>query len=323
MEEQRRKPILKVVALLAALGLAMACGVVLGGGGVYLLTEVLEDRDHPSESRSIVVVPERGQLRLELSGVTVIEVVSGSPADRAGLSAGDRILAVDGQELGLERDLGEVIAGYEPGDRITLKIERDGGDVRRLQAKLAEHADREGAAYLGVRYRADLLPGTVWDLPERFRDQERFEFDYDFDLPRDLPEGKVIEGTRVVLVVEDGPAFDAGLRKHDVITAVGGEPVASAEALVDAIGDRDPGDRVRLSIYRPEDGEELEIDVVLGRHPERRGRAYLGVEVQGYFRLQGSIEGEMPGEFRFQLPFDSEDGPHFIPPGWLPGRGDT
>ena len=85
----------------------------------------------------------------------------------------------------------------------------------------------------------------------------------------------------VVQVAPGGPAAEAGVRIRDVILSVDGKPVDTAEALIDAIAERDPGDRVELGIER--DSGTVKVSVELGRG--------LGL---------GPLEGMMPG----QGPFD-------------------
>jgi regulator of sigma E protease len=47
-------------------------------------------------------------------------------AEQAGLRAGDRVLSVDGHDIGQWKDLVEIVRGH-PGSALRLKIERDGG----------------------------------------------------------------------------------------------------------------------------------------------------------------------------------------------------
>ncbi|MDQ5875075.1 MAG: trypsin-like peptidase domain-containing protein, partial [Actinomycetota bacterium] len=54
------------------------------------------------------------------------------------------------------------------------------------------------------------------------------------------------EGAAVVEVVRGGPAADAGLQAGDIITGIGGTPVASDLELIEAIAARRPGDEVVL-----------------------------------------------------------------------------
>jgi putative serine protease PepD len=79
------------------------------------------------------------------------------------------------------------------------------------------------------------------------------------------------EGGGVVLneVAPGGPADDAGLRAGDVVEAIGGDEVESADALRDAIEAREPGDEVELRVRR--DGDERTFTVELGNRPEQVG----------------------------------------------------
>jgi len=53
-------------------------------------------------------------------------VVPGSPADQAGLQAGDVILEINGQTIDTNHALGGVIANFAPGDEISIKYWRSG-----------------------------------------------------------------------------------------------------------------------------------------------------------------------------------------------------
>jgi putative serine protease PepD len=59
-------------------------------------------------------------------GAKVSSVVSGSPADKAGLKAGDVITAVAGTQTATADDLTAAVNTYKPGDKATLKITRGG-----------------------------------------------------------------------------------------------------------------------------------------------------------------------------------------------------
>jgi S1-C subfamily serine protease len=53
-------------------------------------------------------------------GATVAGALSGGAAERAGISAGDVITSVDGHSIGSAADLSSTLAGYAPGDRVTV-----------------------------------------------------------------------------------------------------------------------------------------------------------------------------------------------------------
>lgn len=71
-----------------------------------------------------------------VQGAYVQSVVSGSPADKAGVRPGDIIIQTDGQDIGEGKgDLAKIIAGEKVGDSISLVIWRDGNKIN-LKATL-------------------------------------------------------------------------------------------------------------------------------------------------------------------------------------------
>jgi len=96
----------------------------------------------------------------------IVDVIEGSPAEEAGLLVGDRIVAVD-DELMVEDDLAEMMAWYDPGDRVALTILRD-GEQETVAVRLGRHPDRGGeTAWLGVGYR--MVPSEMVPRLRRFR----------------------------------------------------------------------------------------------------------------------------------------------------------
>jgi serine protease Do len=69
-------------------------------------------------------------------GLVVLEVVSGSPAAKAGLRSEDVILSVDGKALAEPRDLILYLNTKKPGQRVRLSVLR-GGETRRVDLTLA------------------------------------------------------------------------------------------------------------------------------------------------------------------------------------------
>jgi S1-C subfamily serine protease len=59
--------------------------------------------------------------------------------------------------------------------------------------------------------------------------------------------GTTTSGAAIADVVSGGPAATAGLAAGDVITAVGGTTVTTADDLSTALAAADPGDKVRVS----------------------------------------------------------------------------
>lgn len=74
------------------------------------------------------------------------------------------------------------------------------------------------------------------------------------------------EGIEITRVAPGSPAEEAGLREGDLFRAIDGEKVESVEAVIDRVGDAEPGDELTFTIER--EGRERDIEVELG---ERAG----------------------------------------------------
>lgn len=77
------------------------------------------------------------------------------------------------------------------------------------------------------------------------------------------------DGVKVLELLPDAGAAEAGIRKGDVVVGVGEASVTSPFELRNALLDYGPGDEVEVRIRR--DGGELGIDVLLGGRPEFPG----------------------------------------------------
>lgn len=147
--------VFKRMVLLAALGLAMAVGAVLGGGAVYVLTQMDDPRPVVEVRTSDLWhgfppgIPD--DMPAPMWGAMVLEVAEDSPASEAGLHEGDVIAALDDEPVLGPGSLVEMIAEREPGDEVELTVYRLTGRSRRdVAITLGEHPDEEGMAYLGV-----------------------------------------------------------------------------------------------------------------------------------------------------------------------------
>lgn len=73
----------------------------------------------------------------EDGGAQIESVMEGLPAEKAGVKAGDRVVKANGREIDGQQDLREIIGKAEPGDTITLTVDRDGKNTE-LKVKLAK-----------------------------------------------------------------------------------------------------------------------------------------------------------------------------------------
>jgi putative serine protease PepD len=71
-------------------------------------------------------------------GVYIGSVAAGGPSAKAGLSAGDVIMAVNGKPTASSTDLGVVLAALQPGQTVKVKVARQNGTTMTVSLKLGE-----------------------------------------------------------------------------------------------------------------------------------------------------------------------------------------
>jgi len=155
-----------------------------------------------------------------IGGALVSDVRPDSAADEAGIERGDVITAINGATVTDSNALRNQIAAMRPGTEATLTVLRDGRE-RTVRATLDE-LPAQGAGAAGRR---DVDDGVGLSVqPNR-------------------------GGGLVVSAVDpSGRAARSGFQQGDVILEVDGNPVASASALREAIGEA--GERPALVLVR-------------------------------------------------------------------------
>jgi S1-C subfamily serine protease len=99
-------------------------------------------------------------------GVIIVDIESGSPADKAGFEEDDIIIQIDDKKLSFASGLKEILGTYEPGNMVTIVFQRD-EEEKSVEVTLGE--SEEGGPKLGIRYR-----------PFPFVKAKDFEFDGPF-----------------------------------------------------------------------------------------------------------------------------------------------
>jgi len=103
-----------------------------------------------------------------------------------------------------------------------------------------------------------------------------------------LPELQGGQGAMLQEVMAGSPAEDAGLRIGDIITAVDGTPIDAYHRLADVVSQYQPGDRVKITVWRA--GDSKRITVTLGENPQDSTRPYLGVRYADFAEQPNEAE---------------------------------
>ena len=172
-------------------------------------------------------------------GALVNDVVSGSPAEKAGIGPGDVIRSVNGRPINDSSELPPVIGAMAPGTKVTLGLLRD-GKSRDVAVTLSELDEGETAA------RA--LPAAP-DSPAAPAGRNVLGIQTQ-PLDADSRKRLGLESGDGVLVsrVESAAAREAGLSPGMVILQVGRNKVNSPAALDRELAAAKPGDTVMLLV---------------------------------------------------------------------------
>ena len=170
------------------------------------------------------------------TGVLVNNVVSGSPAARAGMRADDIIVSFDGKKVANVTELRSLVAATRPGTKTDVEVWRDrASKALRIEVDEAETASNEHPA--AEPEVSDLGVGVRTLTPE---------------LARRAGLDEEVAGVMVTEVEPLSTASRAGLARGDIILSVQGQPVSSAREFESAVDKGDLEQGVRLQIRRGE-----------------------------------------------------------------------
>ncbi len=173
-------------------------------------------------------------------GALVRSVESGSPADKAGLEAGDIILRFDGKTIDKASDLPRLVGATRPGTRSTLSVFRRGA-TRQVAITIGELEPDKPARKAADREEKPKAasPAGQWlglAVSELSEAQKK--------------ELKLKGGVRVDAATD--AAARAGLREGDVILAIANTEVASVREFEAVVGRADKSKPVNVLFRRDE-----------------------------------------------------------------------
>jgi serine protease Do len=188
------------------------------------------------------VTPEIAEsLGLKAKGALVGDITPGGPSDRAGLKMGDVVLAIDGRPIASAAELTREVAVVAPGHALHMQISRDGrvqtldvvSGVRPSEAQLASNSSPGGAPRPEVQRGSLGLSVTP------------------------NPGG----GVRVQGVDPSSDAAQKGVRPGDVIEAIGGRKVSSAQDAAQAVAQAKAQHRKDVLLLVARGGQHIYLPV--------------------------------------------------------------
>jgi serine protease Do len=165
--------------------------------------------------------------------------LSGSPADKAGVEAGDIIVKFDGRAIDKATDLPRLVGNTKPGSKSTLTVFRRGGS-RDLSVVIAElEADKTvaKAPEKEVKPRASAAAQSIGLAVSDLTDAQKKEL-------------KIKGGVKVDAATEG--AARAGIREGDVIVAIGNTEVGNLKEFEAAVAKADRSKPVPVLLRRGE-----------------------------------------------------------------------
>ncbi len=175
------------------------------------------------------------------TGALVRAVEAGSPADKAGVEAGDVIIRFDGKTIEKSSDLPRMVGGTKPGSKSTLTVFRRGA-TKELSVTIAEvEADKPAVKTSGrgeEKSKASSAAGQAFGLAvSELTDTQK----------KDL---KLKGGVRVESATE--AAARAGLREGDIILALGNVEITSIKDFESVLSKHDKTKTLPVLLRRGE-----------------------------------------------------------------------
>ncbi len=196
-----------------------------------------------------------------IHGVLVQSVVSGGPASRAGVRAGDILLAVAGRPVDELNQFQSRLAQSRPGQRVGLTVWRDGAE-RELAASLISQSDPVFQQWLASRDPAPApAPETGAGAPQR-SDAADWGIRFRDLTAQDRERARVAAGALVEAITAGSAADLDGLPEGTIVVEVEGRPVGSAEEARAALARLARRDRAALLRVRRPDGRTAFFDLL-------------------------------------------------------------
>jgi serine protease Do len=192
----------------------------------------------------------------------VSEVIADGPGGAAGLRVGDRILAVNDQDVSTMDEARTRLAAVSPNAEFTLSVNREGARVD-LKVHKAPAMAGLGGVLQRLTARAPQLGRGASDAPTAAPPAAP-------PVPSPPTQGPVLGvslqpvtgGLKVLTVMPNSPAASAGLIPDDIIVSANGRATSSVDGLQAILRDAGHGASVPLAVKRGD--QQLTLTATLG-----------------------------------------------------------
>ncbi|MDO5090066.1 MAG: DegQ family serine endoprotease [Cardiobacteriaceae bacterium] len=166
-------------------------------------------------------------------GALVTQVMKDSPAEKAGVKAGDVVLSFNGKPINKAQDLPPLVAISAIDKDAELNILRDGKEMT-LKVRIGNLDDAGTIAATGSD------KASAWGMQLKgLSSEERSALNFHDD-----------GGVLIAKIAPKSAAEDSGLKAGDIILAIGGQPVKDAGDVTDILRKAPKNRPVPVLVYR-------------------------------------------------------------------------
>lgn len=252
------------------------------------------------------------QLGVNFQPAEVGYVVAGDPADIGGIKLGDRIISIDDKDCNDFQDVLYNVALSEPDKELVITVERD-GEIHNLSV-IPEFDDSIGAPSIGISSPSNIVvganPGSIGELMDlepgdrvigvngtsvgshsgildalenEASRQITFTIERNSETLNIGPFERIetgmtlFERVQVKKVSWQKPAYYAGFKENDIITAVDGEEIKSIRMLSSMVENRG-GEEIAFTVIRSvSEGQQEMIELRATPKAKKGRKARIGV----------------------------------------------
>ncbi len=176
-------------------------------------------------------------------GALVARVEPGSPAEKAGVEAGDIITTFNGSTIEKSGDLPRLVGNTKPGSKSTLTVLRK-GSKRDLQVVVAEMESEQTAKKEEKKPKQEQVANALGLVVSDLTDAQKRELKLDGG---------------VVVDLADGPAARVGLQPGDIVVRLNNTDIKDAKQFNALVAKLDPKKNALLLVRRGESSQFVPV----------------------------------------------------------------